>query len=71
MSTVTDPEQGMSINEVAALLGVSRRTVRRRINDGSIPMHKVGHLTRLRREDVLRVRIAVAPQQDDAQPTTA
>jgi excisionase family DNA binding protein len=56
MSTTPDPEQGMNIDQVAALWGVSRRTVRRQVTAGRLRFYKVGHLTRFRREDVLAAR---------------
>ncbi len=42
MTNIPDPDQGMNINQVAELWGVSRRTVRRKVADGSLPMFKVG-----------------------------
>jgi excisionase family DNA binding protein len=58
----------MTIKEVAALWGVSRRTVRRRVAAGRLPFRKVGHFTYFSREDAE----ALAPKpKDDAQRATA
>jgi len=58
----------MTILEVAALWGRSRRTVRRQVAAGRLPFRKVGHFTYFSREDAE----ALAPEpQDDAQPATA
>ncbi len=58
MTNTPDPDQGMNINQVAELWGVSRRTVRRKVADGSLPMFKVGRATRFRREDVVNFAAA-------------
>lgn len=43
----------MSTQEVARVLGVSARTVRRRINDGELPSVRVGRPHRVRPEDLI------------------
>lgn len=48
-----DPDRGMDINEVAALLGVARRTARRRFEEGALPAVRVGRCLRFRRADVV------------------
>ncbi len=42
----------LSIAEVAELLHLSERTVKRRIKDGEIAAHKLGHQWRIARADV-------------------
>lgn len=56
MSVTIDPEQGMNIDQVAALWGVSRRTVRRAVESGRLRSYLVGRSRRFRREDVLAAR---------------
>lgn len=46
-----EPEY-VSVATAATLLGISGRTVRRRVADGTIPGFKVGGLLRLRRADL-------------------
>ncbi len=48
-----DPDRGMSIDEVAALMGVARRTARRRFEEGALPAVRVGRCLRFRRADVV------------------
>lgn len=42
----------VDVREAAAILKASTKTVRRRISDGSIPAIRLGHLVRIRREDL-------------------
>ena len=44
-----------SIQEAAAVLGVSARTVKREIHAGRLAMHKVGRRTIIRRDDLERL----------------
>ncbi len=48
-----DPERGLSTAEVAALMGVAKRTARRRYEDGSLPAVRIGRCLRFRRADVV------------------
>ncbi len=48
----------LSPDEVAELLGLSLRTVMRRIDDGTIPAVKVGRLWRVQRADLDRALAA-------------
>jgi excisionase family DNA binding protein len=72
MSTEPDTpaaKPNMTILEVAALWGRSRRTVRRAAASGRLPFRKVGHFTYFSREDA--EALMPAPKPDDAQPATA
>jgi excisionase family DNA binding protein len=71
---VTEPDY-LTAAEAASRLGISLRTVRRRIADGSLPSARIGHAVRIpaaaldlpvarRREAVARE--AAAPYQPDA-----
>jgi excisionase family DNA binding protein len=40
--TIEDPPAFVSLDEAALLLGVSSRTFRRRVADGSVPAYRVG-----------------------------
>ncbi|HTA46409.1 MAG TPA: helix-turn-helix domain-containing protein [Bryobacteraceae bacterium] len=42
----------LSTNEVSLVLGLSLGTVKRRIKDGTLPAVKIGHLWKVRREDL-------------------
>ncbi len=48
-----DPEQAMNTQAVAALLDVSKATVRRRVDEGQLPAVRVGRCLRFRRSQVL------------------
>ncbi len=48
-----DPEQAMDTQAVAALLDVSKATVRRRVEEGELPAVRVGRCLRFRRSQVL------------------
>ena len=48
----TDRPRLMSIDDVAHALGVSPRTVKRRIADGDLAAHKVGRQWRIAMRDV-------------------
>ncbi len=48
-----DPEQAMNTQAVAALLDVSKATVRRRVEEGELPAVRVGRCLRFRRSQVL------------------
>jgi excisionase family DNA binding protein len=72
MSTEPDAQPAkanLTILEVAALWGRSRRTVRRAAASGRLPIRKLGHNTYFSREDA--EALAPAPKQNDAQPTSA
>jgi excisionase family DNA binding protein len=47
-----DDKVWLSLAEVADMLGVHPRTIRRRIKEGAIPGYKVGQQIRIRRDDV-------------------
>lgn len=50
-------DESVSIAEAAAIEGVSRDTIRRRIADGSLPAHRVGpRLIRIYTADLERLR---------------
>lgn len=42
----------MDVTEVAHVLRISTKTVRRRVNDGSLPHHRIGRHLRFTPEDV-------------------
>ncbi len=46
------PERWLSVDELAAYLGVKRDTVYKWITRRSMPAHKVGRLWKFRREEV-------------------
>ncbi len=46
--------QWLSVQEAAALLNVSRDTIRRRLADGSIPAMRLGRLIRINPADLAR-----------------
>lgn len=48
-----DPDRALTTAEAAALLGVAKRTVRRRVEDGSLPTTRVGRCLRFRRSDLV------------------
>lgn len=54
--TVTATPEELTTSMAAAMLGVSRPTVMKMINDGVLPSHKVGSHTRLKTTDVVAVR---------------
>jgi excisionase family DNA binding protein len=71
---VTDPDY-LTAAEAASRLGISLRTVRRRIADGSLPSARIGHAVRIpaaaldlpvARPRVAAAREAAAPYQPDA-----
>ncbi|MCB0914217.1 MAG: helix-turn-helix domain-containing protein [Actinobacteria bacterium] len=45
-------EQWLDMVEAAEVLGISPRTVRRRIADGSLPAYRAGHFLRIARSDI-------------------
>ena len=45
------PSQLLTINDAAALLKVSPKTVRRLIKSGELPVVRIGRLVRIRPED--------------------
>ena len=45
-------EQWLDLHGAAEVLGISTRTVRRRIADGSLPAYKAGHFIRISRTDI-------------------
>ncbi|HEY5495228.1 MAG TPA: helix-turn-helix domain-containing protein [Candidatus Limnocylindrales bacterium] len=71
---MTDPDY-LTAAEAASRLGISLRTVRRRIADGSLPSARIGHAVRIpaaaldlpvARPRVAAAREAAAPYQPDA-----
>ena len=71
---VTDPDY-LTAAEAASRLGISLRTVRRRIADGSLPSARIGHAVRIpaaaldlpvAHPRVAAAREAAAPYQPDA-----
>jgi excisionase family DNA binding protein len=44
----------LTIEEVAARLGVSAKTVRRRVDGGELPVFRSGRVVRVREEDLRR-----------------
>jgi excisionase family DNA binding protein len=49
-----DPDRAMTTAEAAALLGVGKRTLLRRVDEGAIPTVRVGRCLRFRRSDLVR-----------------
>jgi excisionase family DNA binding protein len=54
-------EQWLTINEVAAAWGVSRETVRRAIEDGSLPAWRLRTRYRIRPADASALLVPVIP----------
>lgn len=54
--TVTSTPPEVTTSTAAAMLGISRPTLMKLIKNGHMPAHKVGTHTRLRTDDVLRVK---------------
>ena len=53
----------LTIQQVADRLGLSHKTVVRRIDDGTIPVVRIGRLVRIRPEDLDRLAMpAVRPE---------
>jgi excisionase family DNA binding protein len=57
VNVVTIPHE-VTTSTAAAMLGVSRPTLMKLVQEGSIPAHKVGTHTRLRADDVLAAKKA-------------
>lgn len=51
---VTDPLRMLSVDDVAEILSVSPRTVRRMIDRGALSACRVGRLVRVQRRDLER-----------------
>jgi excisionase family DNA binding protein len=47
-----DPREFLSIQQVAALLGVTEWTVKNWVSDGHLPSAKIGGTRRIRRSDI-------------------
>lgn len=45
-------DQWLTVNEAAAALNVSPKTIRRRLADGSIPARRIGRLIRINPADL-------------------
>ena len=56
------PGEYLSAKEVASLVGVSLRTVRRWIAEGTLPAARVGGVVRIRRRDLERVLTPPSPR---------
>ena len=56
--TVTTVPEEVTTSTAAAMLGISRPTLMKLVNNGEIPAHKVGTHTRLRTDDVVAARRA-------------
>ncbi len=54
--TVTAIPEELTTSAAAAMLGVSRPTLMKKISEGQIQAHKVGTHTRLKAEDVMEAR---------------
>lgn len=50
--TITDNDTLLKAHEVAAILKVDRETVYRKLQDGSLKGHKIGHNWRVWRSDL-------------------
>ena len=59
-ATTSESANLISLPEAAARLGVSVDTIRRRINDRTLPAVRIGKYVRVRPEDVDALRRAVA-----------
>ena len=67
MTNVPDPNEKplLTVDEAESLLGVSRSTIYRRINDGTLPSIRLGaRSTRLATAEVLRMLGFVAPASE-------
>jgi excisionase family DNA binding protein len=62
---MTDPAQYLRAGEIARLLGISKRTVRRRIKDETLPSTKVGGARFVARADLLRLLSPPIPLEDE------
>lgn len=56
--TVMTTPQVVTTSTAAGILGISRPTLMKMINDGSLPAHKVGTHTRLKADDVFAAKKA-------------
>jgi excisionase family DNA binding protein len=45
-------DRWLSVDEIAAYLGIKRDTVYRWINERNLPGHKIGRLWKFRKEDI-------------------
>jgi excisionase family DNA binding protein len=54
-STDTDPDEFLTVADVAATLKLNQQTVRNWIDQGSLPAFRVGRRVRIRRSDFQRI----------------
>lgn len=62
-------DRWLSVDEIAAYLGIKRDTVYRWIDDKKMPAHKVGRLWKFRRADI--DQWVVSGMADESQPETS
>lgn len=53
MTLPLDDPDFVSLGEAADILRISRKTLRKRIDDGTIPAVRIGNLIRIRRYDLV------------------
>ena len=53
MKTLSHLPRLLTVDDVAEVLGLSTKTVRRRIHDGDIPAHRPGRAIRITETDLL------------------
>ena len=58
--------QLISLKVGAEMVGVNPRTLRRRIEDGSLPAYRVGRLVKIKPEDLLQLARRIAAGGDTA-----
>lgn len=62
-------DRWLSVDEIAAYLGIKRDTVYRWIDNKKMPAHKVGRLWKFRRADI--DQWVVSGMADESQPETS
>lgn len=60
------PRRLVSLDSAAAQLDVSPRTIRRRIDDGTIPAYRIGRLLRIDPSDLERLTTPATAEAGDA-----
>lgn len=64
--TISSTPEELTTSSAAAILGVSRPTLLKMVDDGRVPAHRVGTHTRFRAEDVFTERRARREREREA-----